>query len=35
MKAFIGYDKNERLSLLREVEEANTKIRLTGSGQIK
>jgi UDPglucose 6-dehydrogenase len=30
MKAFIGYDKEERLSVLREVEQANTKIRLTG-----
>lgn len=30
IKAFIGYDKKERLSVLREVEQANTKIRLTG-----
>ena len=30
VKALIGYDKNERLSVLREVELANTKIRLTG-----
>lgn len=30
MKAFIASDKNERLSVLREVAEANTKIRLTG-----
>lgn len=33
VKAFIGYDKNNRLSILREVEEANTMIRLTGSGK--
>jgi len=31
IKAIIGYDKNERLSVLREVELANTKIRLTGN----
>ena len=31
VKALIGYDKNERLSILREVEVANTKIRLTGN----
>lgn len=31
VKAFIGYDKNNRLSILREVEEANTLIRLTGN----
>jgi len=31
VKALIGYDKNNRLSILREVEEANTMIRLTGS----
>jgi len=30
IKALIGYDKNERLSVLREAELANTKIRLTG-----
>lgn len=30
IKAIIGYDKNERLTLLRETEIANTKIRLTG-----
>jgi UDPglucose 6-dehydrogenase len=30
VKAFIGYDKNERLTILREVELSNTKIRLTG-----
>lgn len=33
IKAFIGYDKNERLSLLREVELINTQIRLTGNGK--
>jgi UDPglucose 6-dehydrogenase len=31
VKAIIGYDVNERLSVLREVEVANTKIRLTGN----
>lgn len=35
VRAFIGYDKNNRLSVLREVEEANTKIRLTGDGNYK
>jgi UDPglucose 6-dehydrogenase len=35
VKAFIGYDKNNRLSILREVEEANTIIRLTGDGNLK
>jgi len=30
IRAFIGFDKNDRLSILREVEEANTMIRLTG-----
>lgn len=30
VSAIIGYDKNERLGILREVELANTKIRLTG-----
>lgn len=34
VKAIIGYDKNERLSVLREVELANTKNRLTGDGFI-
>jgi UDPglucose 6-dehydrogenase len=37
VKAFIGYDKNNRLSILKEVEEANTILRLTGdmnSGKI-
>jgi UDPglucose 6-dehydrogenase len=33
VRAIIGYDKNERLSILREVELANTKIRLTGNGK--
>lgn len=33
VKAFIGYDKNNRLSILREVEEANTIARLTGAGK--
>lgn len=33
IKAMIGYDKNERLSILREVELANTKIRLTGDSK--
>ena len=31
VKAMIGFDKNERLSVLRESELANTKIRLTGN----
>ena len=30
VKAFIGFDENERLTILREVEQANTQIRLTG-----
>jgi len=30
VKALIGFDKHERLSILREVELANTKIRLQG-----
>lgn len=30
VKAFINYDKNNRLTILQEVEEANTMIRLTG-----
>jgi nucleotide sugar dehydrogenase len=34
VKAIIGYDKNQRLSVLREVELANTKNRLTGDGYI-
>lgn len=29
VKGIIGFDKNERLSLLREVDEANTKLRLS------
>ena len=33
VKAFIGYDKNNRLTILREVEQANTIIRLTGTGK--
>jgi len=33
VKAFIGYDKNNRLSILREVEQANTVMRLTGAGK--
>jgi UDPglucose 6-dehydrogenase len=35
IKAFIGYDKNERLSVLRDVELANTQIRLTGDSKPK
>lgn len=35
VKAMIGFDKNERLTVLREVEEVNTQIRLTGDGQAK
>jgi UDP-glucose 6-dehydrogenase len=31
VRAMIGFDKNNRLSILREVEEANTFIRLTGN----
>lgn len=31
VKAFIGFDKNNRLSILREVDESNTFIRLTGN----
>lgn len=31
VRAFVGFDKNHRLSVLREVSEANTAIRLTGS----
>ena len=30
VKAFIGFDKNERLTILREVEQVNTQIRLAG-----
>jgi UDPglucose 6-dehydrogenase len=33
VKAFVGCDKNERLTILREVEHANTQIRLTGDGK--
>jgi len=33
VKAILGEDKNERLSILKEVEQANTKIRLTGNLQ--
>lgn len=33
VKAFIGSDKNGHLSILREVELANTKIRLTGKAE--
>lgn len=33
VKAIIGEDKKERLTVLREVEQANTKIRLTGKLQ--
>ena len=35
VKALIGYDKKERLSILREVELSNTRIRLTGPGKSK
>lgn len=35
VKALIEFDKKERLSILREVEISNTKIRLTGSGKTK
>jgi UDPglucose 6-dehydrogenase len=35
VKALIGYDKKERLSILREAELSNTKIRLTGPGKAK
>ena len=35
VKAFIGSDHNERLTVLREVEQVNTKIRLTGNLQDK
>jgi UDPglucose 6-dehydrogenase len=30
VKALIGFDQNKRLSVIREAEEANTKIRLIG-----
>lgn len=33
VRAFIGYDKHNRLSILREVSEANTAIRLTGKNK--
>jgi UDPglucose 6-dehydrogenase len=33
VRAFIGYDKNNRLTILREVEEANTLMRLTGESK--
>lgn len=32
VNAIIGYDKNNRLSVIREVAEANTQIRITGKG---
>lgn len=32
IKALIGFDKSHRLSVIREVSEANTAIRLTGAG---
>jgi len=38
VRAFVGFDKNNRLSVIREVAEANTAIRLTGninSGKIE
>lgn len=34
MKAFAGFDEKERLSIVRDAIEANTKIRLTGDGKL-
>lgn len=34
VRAFVGFDTNNRLSIVREVSEANTAIRLTGHGNL-